>query len=60
MCKGYQSDDILDVFQNILSCKHSVLESMPHIYAATRPWVWPKAATTYSHLFAKSFDAGLG
>jgi hypothetical protein len=27
MCKGYQSDDILDVFQNILSCKHSVLQS---------------------------------
>jgi hypothetical protein len=33
---------------------------MPHIYAATRAWVWPKAATTYSRLFAKSFDAGLG
>jgi hypothetical protein len=37
-----------------------VLQSMPHIYAATRAWVWPKAATTYSRLFAKSFDAGLG
>jgi glycosyltransferase involved in cell wall biosynthesis len=36
MCKGYQSDDILEVFHSILTRKHSVLESMPHIYAVTR------------------------
>jgi len=55
LCEAYQSSDILQILRGVVDCKDSILASMHNIYAATRPWVWPKAAAAYMKLFV---DAG--
>lgn len=52
LCRGYQPSDLVDVLRAVVSEKEAILASMPTIFAATRPWVWPRVGSAYEDAFA--------